>query len=580
VTVPSGALSEGGKAIAVGDKTWAEQASDVWFDGKQGYWIGADDRGGAVRAFDAATGAVGGPARPAFLDDFTRGTWILDAAVTYVLPAPRARSPLGEKDGLVGVKARYHGGVSAQRWLETIDGSSWNGTAAGECPVELLALPGDIRRRPIVVEHRRAVPAIVEPEGTYLSCLQTKDYARGQGVFLPPLWWHLYSHRDPEGSATLRNFDEASARDLVFAINAGQKSLIAAKLAGMKDARLRRGVGGLCTMARNFELRRDELAWNRHPKNAQALGGVIDDNRLASLLGTGGFQYPDGDQRGSVAAQIQAVCSALFSENRKDRAIDDIPRASVNWTFWLSSLGTLLYKAQAVGTDRAVRGEIIRLIELIAATPLISSADRMRLWTGSWTGDAPIRALEKRLETVIWFKGNAYFVRHRKAGDRHWYSILEYAPSGEFRPLGGLAMETETRFSAAISDAAVDEFHGKLVEQGIPAWSREAAIALATRAHIGLPEAALMLAGFPNLYASSILDPQLSKVVGLVPEELEAARENLRAVELTSQYAILAEAAGSDPAALWNPLGAGIDDENSCVARMVRAWKRLVAHSA
>jgi hypothetical protein len=106
------------------------------------------------------------------------------------------------------------------------------------------------------------------------------------------------------------------------------------------------------------------------------------------------------------------------------------------------------------------------------------------------------------------------------------------------------------------------------------AWDPAIAEVLAARTGLTPAEAAVLWAGLPNIddYGANFLDKELRETLGLKVAQAGAAQEGLKAVSHPDRALLLASAVPDDPLALWSPLGAGPDDDESPVARMARAW--------
>jgi hypothetical protein len=585
VTLPDGAVCEASRAVRAGDRSIPIERGAPTSDGTtiwKSEWKDGEHR---LREVSPVTGDLGRASWPAFLEAFIAEGWKLNLAACYLAPAPGVASPLGHKDGLIGVRARQATDPvkATTPWqLETIDGATWNGHAAGGFPVELLALPGDARRRPVLHDSRwrsSGTGWIVDPDGTLKACrvdASAPGYTRGQALVLPVQLWHYLSPRDPAGSAVLRAATVEQARALIASVPTGgaksddlPKDLaapdVSAHLPGITHERLRTGVAGLAGLARRFEVVRDELVKTRDPSQATALVATarLDDAKLREVL-SGGYRW--GRAGGSLAAQVAAVCAAMLDDAPGDRIVDEIPPSELEWTDWAIAPGALVFAAQAFGIEAGPRAELARLVELLLDAGWFRMLPSMRMWTA--TGDLGIA--EGVVNAVVVRGGNRYYANRRwtyRTGNT--YVVVEHAPDGTFKPLGSAAVKDERR-AIAIPEDAVRGFLAMLV-RGVPAWSAEAATVIAKATGLTTGEAALAWAGFPRLMDSSaaFLDKDLREAMDLKQQQAGAARDSLRAVPIAKRLEILA-AAASEPAALWDAVAGGAAD------RMAGAWNRLV----
>jgi hypothetical protein len=117
--------------------------------------------------------------------------------------------------------------------------------------------------------------------------------------------------------------------------------------------------------------------------------------------------------------------------------------------------------------------------------------------------------------------------------------------------------------------AAVD----LLAERGAAPWRPESVDRLAELTGVSRAEAALLLAGLPNLstYQANFLEPWQREVLGLKAAEAKAARDSLRTLDGAHRLALLDAAMPRDPALLWET---GPD-----VEAMARVWTDLFGRS-
>jgi hypothetical protein len=583
VVLEDGAVCEGGLALRAGDRAISLERTPPISDGTTIWRTEWKDGEHKLREVSPATGDLGRFSWPAFFESYLAEGWKLNLGASYLHPAPGLRSAFGVDNGMLGVRARQPADPAKTQpaWqLETIDGVRWEGLAAGGYPIDLLKLPGDERRRPVLMDtsYRSATGWICDPTGAYRSCrvdATAPGYSRGQAAVLAVRLWHLLVPRDPGGSAILRDATDDQARALVDSVDTGgarsddlpadlsaPDAALAARLPAIADARLRKGIAGIVGLARRFELVKTELVASRDPANAaKIVTARLDDATLKDVLG-GGYRWNSAS--GSIAAQIATAAAALFETG--DALVDELPTSSLEWEDWALAPGALAFTAAAFGHDADHRREAGRLLELFVQTGLVAASGHLRLWRGAGNlglADGVACAVVRRA-------GNAYFLRRQytyRTGQTQW-TALEYAPTGAFTLLPNMTLEWERRGTPADA-GAIKAFLAQLAS-GAPAWSTEAAALIARTTGLTYGEAALVWAGFPRLADSSagFLGKEAREAMGLKSPQASAARDSLLATPMARRLQIMA-AAASDPASLWDPIGGG------AALRMAEAWNTL-----
>jgi hypothetical protein len=590
VVLKDGAVSYGGRAVRAGDRAFSLDGGVPISDGET-VWRAEYNPEHRLREVSTATGDTGRISLPPFLEQFVADGWMLNLAVSYTMPSEGIRSPFGERDGRLGVRARMPSDTARNnrkpvKWeIESIDGARWSGLAAAGYPIELLALPGDDRRRPVMYDTEYRGPGITwiaDPTGTYRSCkvgnASAKQYARGQAMILPAAMWHLLSPRDPDGSAALRATTDGDARSLIDAVDTGGKSsvdlpadlappdgAIAARLSRITHPRLRQGVAGTIGFARRCEVIRGELVASRHPSAATVASAepTLDETALQELFSGKGHS----SSYGKLAPQVVALTRVLFDDEPPSDGAPPIaiPATALDWLTWAIAPGSLVFASRAFGFPANVRAAVRQLVRVLASTPMLASTGRLRLATLQGT---PPTGAEKG-NVVVWSGGNAYFLRvsynyQTRVND---YLALEYARSGSFRPLAGMTIRDERPGTPATLDGLDD-----LLDRPADPWSPEIVAALAERTGLTVAEASLVWAGFPNInaYSSTFLDKDLREAMGLKQTMASTAKDSLRAIPVDKRIAILA-AGGSDPAVLAR----GGTGDDSAVARLADAWNRI-----
>jgi hypothetical protein len=529
-----GAWQEGAKPIRVGDRV-APGGNLSSHDGTTA-WVSEWKEGRHLLREVSPTGEQGRASWPAFLEAGIEPDWHIDGTLSYVLPVPAGitSSPLGMRDGLVGVRIRYKGEnqhSQTARDLVTIDGRTWTGPVDVKAD-ELLTLPSG-EPRPIVEDTQWRV-------GTTATILDSEGAVRGSkiGAQQPLYWrgsiapystsmWHVLTPRDVAGSKRLRAISDADARALMGALVNGELS----GLPEVTHTRLRQGVAGVVELAVQCEKLRDELRTERAPGKATAKStgaATIDDEVLLAALG-GWCDRRYGT--GSALAQLARVGAFFRDADRSDRSVTEDLGSRCNWP-WLALVpNALAFLAVTIGA--ADRKTILALLDAIARE--LPDPAKLRVVTANTPDDD---AELKHPLVLRWRAGNAYAVL--KHGWGNAYQILEYAPDGTFKALAPFHYTNEQRGRAAITSddlAAVTA----AVAAGTTSWRNEVADKLAAATGLTPSEAAFLWAGCPNAnnHSVSFLAKELREQLGLKATQAALARDLLNAVPLAKRLAVI-----------------------------------------
>ncbi|MBL0213965.1 MAG: hypothetical protein IPQ07_08780 [Myxococcales bacterium] len=575
-----GAWIEGATPIRLGERKVPEGQTLLACDGTTS-WIGEWKDGQHRWREVSASGEAGRYSWPTFIEGAIDPDWKIDAAASVLLPMPGiTSSPLGIRDGFVGVRVRYQGTnqhTQTKRELETIDGTRWTGD--GYQPSCLLTLPGGGPARPIVEESawREGVTStLMDPVANVRgSKVGPKDrrYCRGQVASLAPTFWHHLTPRDPSGSQRLRAFTDADARALIAAIpTEGTPKAVPDQVAGdvltavlpeVTHPRLRAGVVGFGMIAAKQLLDRDRLVEERAPGKlaARPVGpsGPDDATLLAGLAGWVDRQWL---QEGRAWSQITRTAAMFGSEDRSDRYVHDVAESALDWLGFAVSRSALAFIATAIGTPADKRKAVAELFAEIVRT--LPPAEQLRVYTAHGKLELPGEGGGVRIR---WWGGNAYLTR--KVGwSGEQFRVLEYAPAGAFKPLPGMSCSHELCGAPGLgADAATAVLAA--VSEGKTSWSEAAAGALATATGLTPSEATFLWAGAPNASnrGSNFLPKELREELGLKATQAAVARDGLGTIPLDKKLAAIDLAARAGVAALL---------DGTAVEALAAAWTRII----
>ena len=580
-----GAWIEGPQPLRAGDRLLPETHNLVACDGTTS-WI-SEWKDGKHRWREVSpTGELGRYSRPAFIEAAAEADWQLESSTSYLLPLPGIEaSPLGSSDGMVGVRVRLQGDhphAPARREVTSIDGRTWSGTTSH--PTCLLQLPGAALPRLVIEETawREGVTAtLIDPEHDVRGCkIGPKDrrYVLGQAVPLPPTLWHHLTVRDRAGSIRLRATSVEDARALIAGIPvlpttpktlATQVShdVMVRVLPEVTHPRLRDGVLGFAMIAASQLLDRDRVAEERAPGKATAASaGSAGHTDEVLQAGLGGWIDREWGHDGRAWVQLERTAALFASEDHSDRYVHDVPISMVDWMQFAVARSALVFIATAIGTPADKRRAIADLFALIARK--LPPADKLRWFTAEGTLELPGDGQGYRPR---WYRGNAYAIK-KQGYQGHQVSVLEYAPTGVFQPLPGLAIHAsasaELRGAPGLGVEALPALEAAIAA-GQTSWSPVAAARLAEATGLTLSEATFLWAGCPNISdrSANFLPKELREQLGLKATQAAIARDGLRAVPLARRRAAIEAPARAGLAALL---------DGSAVDALAEAWTDLV----
>lgn len=581
-------------------------ADGAWREGTTTIRVGEQKRpAGKLAAFDGATawvmhyattryvmrelGETGEPGRaswPAFIEAYSKDDWLLDAAASYVVPAPAGltASPLGLAGGMLGLRVRLRRPPNAwtivAREVERIDGASASG-ADGLRAAELLDLPGVTRPRIVYGQAGWNVDMaihIAEPDSPVRISKVGADrrYLRGAPVALPLELWHHLSPRDVAGSLRLRAVTTEDARALVDATAPGRTAAelaelvpvdaVRARLPALTDARLVRGVAGHVALAAQLQATRDALAADRIP-GAAAAGAplVLDEETLAEAT-----RWWLGDRWGNghnIAAQIAQTAQLFGSADRRDRYVP-VPDTALCVPVLFVAHGALAFLATARGTPPAARVALATLLAVLART--FPDLRKLRVTTTTGEIDAALPGASTR--AARWHGGNAYLV-HAVHDGGSAKLVVEYAPDGVWRGLPGLQPVETWTGGGPLSPDEIAAVIAAAARPETSSWTDDGPAQLAAATGITASEAAFLLAGCPNATnrSANFLPKERREAMGLKAAQAALARDALTALAPWKRLAVIDAAGRRGVAALM----AGAAPATLAAAWVERLGKRV-----
>ncbi len=549
---PGGGVSLGNKAFRAGDQ---EISDETHFIADATTMWKPDD--GKYHAYDPATNAKGATPPPAFLD-WPREGYKLNHS-TWMLPAPAglASSPLGVRDGLIGLRVRTKtvDDDDVAHDSERIDGVR---IADDMVPFALVTFPGTETPRAITTvnsDSKRFTggdgPGVMLWSGEEsLAQINEHDWAsRGWGeVLLPPAaFWCFLTPRDPDGSQALRAIDHVTARAILDAAIADVRAseekprALAATEAKVRDAlpvitdaAMIRGVAGIAERVAELAITHADLVAMRSKEQAQP-----------------GAEGLSGD-----GALLHKMAAALIAGRATKIADFDVePEA------WLVHGRALAVLALSPLAEEETRTKAREMVRALAGTALVGDLARYRF--------LKIEAPDDYEDPNEWNTlaitkiGNSTFAIHVSDD---W--AIEYTSDGTFRVPAPFTIDKETRLTQGLG-AAWAEAYLALPDAPIP-WDPEIAVRLSERAGISVPEATLLYTGMPfeNRWTKDFLGKKRRELVGLKMGDADAARTTFKELDEDKLQAMIERAVPEGAALLTSPLAPG-----GFVERLGDMWK-------
>ena len=565
--LPGGGATLGHAAIRAGDTVF--EGFRPHFSDGQCVWVYAFEGGKSVlRELDTATGKPGRASRPTFLEGFASAGQPYARTPGWVTPAPPglAGSPLGMKDGLLGMCARLSGGQLEVRMIDGATGAlplgalprvavrgvvRWPGVAAGYV---LGRVSGTARGGAGMVSG----PALFASGGACVAQGLAESWSgAGWPCPLPPVeFWHYLEVREPAATEALRRAGEAAAAELVTTAagertdeHVREKKLAAtmervkALLPGVTAAPLVRAVAVAAARVAQLSARRDAIA----ARTAEPRESV------ATAPATG------------PAGAVQRMFAALA-----DPALPfDMPAG--DWMEWITRPRGRALLLDSPLTSAAARAEELALVEALLASPLTKEPGHYRYLRCGKPGlaTAGIHVPSQGRTRLVSAGGSTYAM----LADWRITEVLERNTSGTFVPPKDLSALAEVRYNAASFTWLARWLEAARAGPCL-AWTPDLVPHLAEATGLSRAEAALLWVGAPGLgsHHKDFLGAEARAVLNLKMAEADSARGSFKALprgdllELLSAAPPDAPVAGASPVA---PDAAG----TSPVERLGAAWK-------
>ncbi|MEO8706039.1 MAG: hypothetical protein ABI867_38775 [Kofleriaceae bacterium] len=569
------AMRRGERKLSLGGTIAASDGTTTWIN----EWQNNEYRWVEV----TASGEKGRASWPAWIEAAADSEWRIDPNASYLFPLPPGitNSPLGSANGSIGARLRYQGKTihhKDKRELETIDGVRF-ALGAHASPNALLELPDGAHRVPIEAQSEYSEGRWVtfyDPTGTYIASKVGKDvrYFRGQAAFVLYPFYSYFTARDVAGSRRIHAVTDDDARAMMAAVKVTTGTppgvehpepfdVASAVMPEVTHERLRWGVTGIVVMAVQHRIERDRLATERAPGAAKPVDpSGPDDAVLIEALA--GWMEKQWAYAGRGWTQITRTGQLFADDDRADRVVGEVPPSMFFWFDFALAPSVLAFVATAIGTPAARRtllGELYA--HLVTALP---SPTKLR-WVDVKRDDTVAAEHDHATSfTLRWHAGNAYALR-RWGYDANHYSVLEYAPGGDFKPLPGFAIKRDTRAHGDVDPA---EAMVAALAAGKTSWSEDAPARLATLTGLTPSEATYLWAGCPNATdrGANFLDKALRETLGLKATQAAIARDSISAIGLAKRIAAVDEAVRTAGVA-------GLFD-GSAVDALATAWLKHV----
>ena len=560
-TIEGGRITLGAKAFAPGDTDISDDHRHLT-DGTTIWHFEYENRQPKLREYDPVKGAKGRVSWPAFIDGWHKDGWRIDARACVLVKAPDglAGSPLGMKDGLLGLKIRDPiAGDGCE--VERIDGVTWKGDIT---PFALVTFPGDSKPRPIQTTgaDNKRYPGgdgpgvyLYSPESQQLAELGADDWAaRGWGkVHVPPgAMWDFLTPRDPAGSGALRAIDDAKARAILDVARreveahpeadgremTATEAEVRAQLPAVTNDKLVRGIAGIAERAAELAIRLAAIASERSKENAD----------------------PTGEGLSAEGMKIRKLATAMAA----GRATK-IPDFDVDLRAWLThgrAMAALALSPIGEADERRTARDVLRAI---AGTMFADDLSKLRLMEIDPPEDYDDP--NDYGDLVIAKKDASVFAIHW-AND--W--ALELSTDGTWRaPPTHDGRTWKVAEQTKLQHGVGSEWARAYLElpDAPVAWDPEIGNRLAAKAELSVPEATLLYLGCPTGYAKDFLGKQKREVVGLKMGEADAARTTFK--ELADddvKWSLVTRAVPDDARLLATPLADG-----GFVDGLARAWR-------
>ena len=560
LALPGGGATLGGKVIHAGDQKLArtrEFLSDgttIWFEDNDKYFT-----------LDPLKDSKTKSEPPAWVADYRREGWSV-SAVLQPAPAGLTSSPLGLKDGLLGIRSRskqddWDDKVPQEH--ERIDGLS---AKFNRSVFALIQFPGSDAPRGLACDGSSDSrflggdgPGVelISETGEQLGVANAHEWAaRGWGVLVPPAtFWDFVSPRDPAGSVALRAATADRVRPLLVAARAdvdaqdqAPRPLPRAEAAAraafpeVTDAKLIAGIAGFAEHAAALARDVEGLAAARSKEHADPSG--------SGLLGE--------------AAQLRKIAKALAA-GRETK----IPDNDVDPRDWLTNARARAALSLSPVVDADARRKAREMIQAMSGTIFAEDLSRMRT--------LDLEAPDDWDNNVEW--GTVLIQKHEGSTyviDPNSDWGIELSSDGKWRvpPVQGTSLmwkiSSDKKLARGIGTQWADRF---LEAPDVPvAWDPQIATALAAKSGLSEVEAVLLWINVVGMstWSKDFLGKKHRELLGgLKVNDVSAAHTTFEELEEDTLLAMFEKAVPDDPALLRTPLAPG-----GMVERLGAVWKQ------
>jgi hypothetical protein len=496
---------------------------------------------------DPRTGTKGRKSMPRFFEEFVSADTVLEPSA--LLPAAGLeRSPLGVRDGRVGVRVRSRSGRFES---ERVDGVRVEGRRA---PRAILVMPGDATPRAVVVgalhaghyhqgDDRDLSLIVLDADGREVSRLGTsqdaRPYTRGTERPMPLSWLHFGSVRDERGSRFLREIPRDRAASLLDRLGEEESidvvvGLVAELLPEVTSDVVRRAIAGVAMRARHLKKALAEVQ-GAAPDGRPSV--AVNPLLLSHLLLLCGEQGHPHQQK--VAEEI-AETGAVVADFLGGKSVETGARkgGGLGWEAALGSLEAVVLQTSLPAWGDTYRATARGFVELLASAGWLS-IEHARLSKGTVIPEKLPKPVVHSTWAVFTHGDSLYLLR------KGWHdaTVLEVSRTGAFHAPQWFDVARTVTVPRRDPDA-VRALAAGVATRG--AWKLDAKHAAIVTARTGMTtaEASAWLVGISWL---GTFPAELRAAFGLKVKEAERATHALVG-RRASLSAVLAAVAAAGPA--------------------------------
>ncbi|MCA9038065.1 MAG: hypothetical protein KDA91_23230, partial [Planctomycetaceae bacterium] len=459
-------------------------SSNFFFDGEH-YWATGWDHASQTETsceLDPVKGEQGRRSLPGFLEDFIAPDTrlMLHRCSLFPLPSGIQHSPLGQKDGLCGFRARKDS-VTLQFTAEGIDGRS---ICTGKDDLSFQALldqPGTTQKLPIEgVEGRwRTAPhlALHSPDNQIVTSRPEFDpgmYNSGQPAGIPWRYLNFFEVRDETASKKLRSISlddtqtllDAASKDIEAIASKreakqGKKAenptyplldkAIGKLLPRLKSPRLHAGIRGIIVGAIQLQLSLEKVIAQSDPNRVQPTKITVT-NADASVVHVLNMLQKRSYGAESVSFFNELASIVMFLQGESD----DITAPDFTCGIFGEIVSESLLNAWQLQWFARDDGDTkwLTFYEALLQTGALSLTGRLRQFSIDEDSDPKFRKLledavggrhddiDDREAATALQHGNSKFVITR---DWRGFNVVEFSRSETFHPVTGVDSNEETQ---------------------------------------------------------------------------------------------------------------------------------------